>query len=42
MKKRWNPKTREDKVEVNTRFLNYKLENKRQRPMDWLTFMETK
>ena len=26
----WNPKTREDKVEVYTRFLNYKLDNTRQ------------
>ena len=33
--RRWNPKTREDKVEVYTKFLNYKLENTRQRPMDW-------
>ena len=32
--KRWNPKTREDKVEVYTKFLNFKLENTRQRPMD--------
>ena len=39
---RWNPKTREDKVEVYTRFLNYKLENTRQKPMDWITFMEKK
>ena len=38
----WNPKTREDKVEFYTRFLNYKLENTRQRPMDWITFMEKK
>ena len=42
LERRWNPKTREDKVEVYTRFLNYKLENKRQRPMEWLTFMEKK
>ena len=34
LESRWNPKTREDKVEVYTRFLNYKLENTRQRPMD--------
>ena len=33
LKRRWNPKTREDKVEVYTRFLNYKLENTRQKPM---------
>ena len=33
---------KEDKVEVYTKFLNYKLENTRQRPMDWLTFMEKK
>ena len=38
----WNPKTREDKVEVYTKFLNYKLENKRQKPMDWLAFLEKK
>ena len=40
LERRWNPKTREDKVEVYTKFLNYKLENTRQRPMDWITFME--
>ena len=39
---RWNPKTREDKVEVYTKFLNYKLKNTRQRPMDWITLMEKK
>ena len=42
LEKRWNLKTREDKVNVYTRFLNYKLENTRQRPMDWITFMEMK
>ena len=42
IERRWNPKTREDKVEVYTRFLNYKLENTRQKPMDWITFMEKK
>ena len=42
LERRWNPKTREDKVEVYTRFLNYKLENTRQKPMDWITFMEKK
>ena len=36
----WNPKTREDKVECYTKFLNFKLENVRQRPMDWLAFLE--
>ena len=40
LERRWNLKTREDKVKVYTKFLNYKLENTRQRPMDWLTFME--
>ena len=29
LERRWNPKTKEDKVEVYTRFLNYKLENTR-------------
>ena len=42
LERRWNPKTREDKDEVYTRFLNYKVENTRQRPMDWITFMEKK
>ena len=42
LERRWNPKTREDKVEVYTKFLNYKLENTRQKPMDWLAFMEKK
>ena len=42
LERRWNLKTREDKVEVYTRFLNYKLENTRQRPMDRITFMEKK
>ena len=37
---RWNPKTREDKVEVYTKFLNYRLENVRQQPMDMLAFLE--
>ena len=38
----WNPKTREDKVEFYTKFLNYMLENVKQRPMDWLAFLERK
>ena len=40
--KRWNPKTREDKVEVYMMFLNYRLENVRQKPIDWLAFLEKK
>ena len=40
LERRWNLKTREDKVEVYTQFLNYKLENTRQKPMDWLAFLE--
>ena len=42
LERRWNLKTREDKVEVYTKFLNDNLENTRQRPKDWLTFMEKK
>ena len=42
LERHWNPKTREDKVEFYTKFLNYKLENVRQRPMDWLPFLERK
>ena len=42
LERRWNRKTREDKVEVYTKFLNYKLENTRQRPMDWIAFLEKK
>ena len=40
LERRSNLKTREDKVEVYTKFLNYKLENTRKKPMDWLAFME--
>ena len=42
LERHWNPKPREDKVEFYTKFLNYKLENIRQRPMDWLAFLERK
>ena len=42
LERRRNLKTREDKVEVYTRLLDYKLENTRQRPMNWITFMEKK
>ena len=42
LERHWNPKTREDKVEFYTKFLHYKLENVRQRPMDWMAFMEKK
>ena len=42
LERRWNPKTKEDKVQFYTKFLHYKLENVKQRPMDWLAFMEKK
>ena len=42
LERRWNPKTREDKVLLYTKVLNYKLENVKQRLMDWLAFMEKK
>ena len=42
LERRWNPKTRKDKVQFYTKFLHYKLENVKQRPMDWLAFMEKK
>ena len=42
LERRWNPKTREDKVQFYTKFLHYKLENIKQRPMDWLALMEKK
>ena len=42
LERRWNPKIREDKVQFYTKFLHYKLENVKQRPMDWLAFMEKK
>ena len=42
LERRWNLKTRENKVEVYTKFRNYKLENTRQKPTDWLAFMENK
>ena len=42
LERRWNPNTREDKVQFYTKVLYYKLENVKQRPMDWLAFMEKK
>ena len=42
LERRWNPKSREDKVEFYTKFLNYKLENVKQSLMDWLAFLERK
>ena len=42
LERRWNPETREDKVEAYTKYLNYTLENTRQQPMDWLAFLEKK
>ena len=42
LERRWNPKTREDKVQFYTKFLHYKLENVKQRQMDWLAFIEKK
>ena len=36
------PKTREDKVQFNTKLMHCKLENVKQRPMDSLAFMEKK
>ena len=42
LERRWNPKTREDKVQFYMKFLHYKLENMRQSPMDLLAFMEKK
>ena len=42
LERRCNQKTRKNKVEVYTKFLNYKLENTRQRPMDWIAFLEKK
>ena len=42
LERRWNPKTREDKVQFYTKFLHYKPENVKKRPMDWLAFMEKK
>ena len=42
LERHWDPKTRENKVEFYTKFLNFKLENVRQSPMDWLAFLERK
>ena len=33
------PKQERTKLEVYTKFLNYRLENVRQKPMDWLAFL---
>ena len=38
----WNPKRRDYRVQFYMKFLHYKLENVKQRPLDWLAFMEKK
>ena len=38
LERRWNL----EKEKTKSKFLNYKLENTRQRPMDWIAFMEKK
>ena len=42
LEKCWNTKTREDKVQFYSKFLHYKLENVKQRTLDWVPFMEKK
>ena len=42
LERHWNLETREFKVELYIKFLNYKLENTRQKPMDWFPQMEKK
>ena len=42
LERRLNPKPREVKVQFLTKLLNYKLENVKLRPIDWLAFMEKK
>ena len=43
LERRWNPKTREDKVEVYTKFLNYKQTRKHKAEAHgWIAFLENK
>ena len=49
LKKAWgrldrcrNPKTREDEVQFYTKFFHCKFENVKQKPNDWMVFMERK
>ena len=42
LERRWNPNTREDKVQFYTKFLHYKLENVKQSSMDWLAVIKKK
>ena len=38
--KRWGLETRENKVDVYTKFIKYRLEYVRQKPMDWLALLK--
>ena len=42
LEKRWDPKSREDKIDSITKFMQLKMENMQMKPKDWMTHMERK
>ena len=42
LEKRWDPKSREDKIDSITKFIQLKMENMQMKPKDWMAHMERK
>ena len=42
LEKRWDPKSREDKIDAITKSIQLKMENMQMKPKDWMTQMERK
>ena len=42
LEKRWDPKSREDKIDSLTKFIRLKMENIQMKPQDWMAHMERK
>ena len=42
LEKRWDPKSREDKVDSLTKFIRLKMENSQMKPQDWMAHMQRK
>ena len=42
LEKRWDPKSREDKIDSLTKFIRLKMENIQMKPQDWMVHMERK
>ena len=40
LRKRWDPRSREDKIDSLMKFIQLKMDNIQMTPQDWLTHME--